>query len=260
MQEIVNVQRASYAKYEELLLKKSALRKEALGWERDYTRVFGGLVIEIFNEKIQCVKKKKAISFCQVAINRGRAVTKEEIEKYVEEESKKYQETLDSMIEEHKAAKAAGSVTELEFLTIKKIYRKLVKLIHPDLNPNFAGNEKFQELWFQIVVAYNGNDLKSLQELETLVAKALEQSGLGVEKIEIPDIEKKTADVEEEIKTIKETDPYQYQFLLLDPDAVAEKKKQMENELKEYKEYANHLDRILEGMLKDGVPIVWETN
>ena len=80
-------------------------------------------MIEIFNEKIQCVKKKKAISFCQVAINRGRAVTKEEIEKYVEEESKKYQETLDSMIEEHKAAKAAGRVTELEFLTIKKRYR-----------------------------------------------------------------------------------------------------------------------------------------
>ena len=164
------------------------------------------------------------------------------------------------MIEEHKAAKAAGSVTELELLTIKKIYHKLVKLIHPDLNPNFAGNEKFQELWFQIVVAYNGNDLNSLQELENLVAKALEQSGQNVEKIEILDIEKKIADVEEEIKTIKETDPYQYQFLLLDPDAVAEKKKQLEEELRQYKEHANQLDQILKGMLEDGVPIIWETN
>lgn len=260
MKEIVKVQKASYAKYEELLLQKSALEKEALIWEQNYVRVFGELIIEIFNEKIKCIKKKKAISFCQAAINRGRAVTEEKIEKCVEEESRRYQKTLDSMIEEHKAAKAAGSVTELELLTIKKIYHKLVKLIHPDLNPNFAGNEKFQELWFQIVVAYNGNDLNSLQELENLVAKALEQSGQNVEKIEILDIEKKIADVEEEIKTIKETTPYQYQFLLLDPNAVAEKKKQLEEELRQYKEHANQLDQILKGMLEDGVPIIWETN
>lgn len=102
--------------------------------------------------------------------------------------------------------------------------------------------------------------MKSLQELENLVAKALEQSGQNVEKIEILDIEKKIADVEEEIKTIKETAPYQYQFLLLDPNAVAEKKKQLEEELRQYKEHANQLDQILKGMLEDGVPIIWETN
>ncbi len=260
MKEIVKVQKASYAKYEELLLQKSALEKEALIWEQNYVRVFGELIIEIFNEKIECIKKKRAISFCQAAINRGHAVTEEKIEKCVEEESRRYQKTLDSMIEEHKATKAAGCVTELELLTIKKIYHKLVKLIHPDLNPNFADNEELQELWSQIVVAYNGNDLKSLQELENLVAKALEQSGQNVEKIEILDIEKKIADVEEEIKTIKETDPYQYQFLLLDPNAVAEKKKQLEEELRQYKEHANQLDQILKGMLEDGVPIIWETN
>lgn len=144
MKEIVKVQKASYAKYEELLLQKSALEKEALIWEQNYVRVFGELIIEIFNEKIKCIKKKKAISFCQAAINRGRAVTEEKIEKCVEEESRRYQKTLDSMIEEHKAAKAAGSVTELELLTIKKIYHKLVKLIHPDLNPNFAGTRSFR--------------------------------------------------------------------------------------------------------------------
>ena len=71
MKEIVKVQKASYAKSEELLLQKSALEKEALIWEQNYVRVFGELIIEIFNEKIKCIKKKKAISFCQAAINRG---------------------------------------------------------------------------------------------------------------------------------------------------------------------------------------------
>lgn len=93
-----------------------------------------------------------------------------------------------------------------------------------------------------------------------LVGKALESISEDQVEIEIPDIDDKISELEREIRTIMETDPYQYKFLLFDKDAVEEKKKSLEDELKQYKDYGEQLDELLNGLLSSGVSIIWEMN
>ena len=180
---------------------------------------------------------------------------------FVDEATGKLHAHLDRMVEDYKSSKETGMVTELDLLRIKKIYHKLVKLIHPDINPKVGDSKELKELWNRIVTAYNNNDLKMLQELEVLTVKAVDRLNDGKPiEIEIPDIERKIADLEEEIRTLIETDPYQYKFLLADSDAVEAKKASLSQELKAFQEYGRHLDGILADYLSSGADIKWLMN
>ena len=80
------------------------------------------------------------------------------------------------------------------------------------------------ELWYQTTVAYRGNDLQSLEELEVLVQSALEQAGGEHIEIVVPDIQNKILALETEIANIMANEPYTYKNLLNDEDAVKAKK------------------------------------
>ncbi len=79
-------------------------------------------------------------------------------------------------------------------------------------------------------------------------------------EIDIPDIEDKIAELEEDIRRLMDADPYQYKFLLSDKEAIEEKKASLAQQLKTYQEYGGQLDRILDGLLTSGVKITWEMN
>ncbi|MCC8150849.1 MAG: hypothetical protein LIO96_05210 [Lachnospiraceae bacterium] len=72
--DIIKVKNEVYGEYEELLMERDAVRKESFLWKQEYTRVFGERILQIFEKKISCIKKKKTIAFCQVAKNRGETV------------------------------------------------------------------------------------------------------------------------------------------------------------------------------------------
>ena len=70
----------------------------------------------------------------------------------------------------------------------------------------------------------------------------------------------KIAELEEEIERIMNTDPYQYRYLREDEAAVAEKKKALEEELKEYEEYSNRLEEMLNSVLGYGMTFTFRMN
>ena len=139
---------------------------------------------------------------------------------------------LDDMVKEHEDSLKADIITEKDALEIKRIYHRLVKKIHPDINPSVEGSVELMDLWNRVVVCYNCNDIKELRELEVLVAKALEDFGNCGGAVDIPNLDEKIKAIEEEITKTTETDPYQYKFLLTDADAVASKKEELNGELK----------------------------
>ena len=85
-------------------------------------------------------------------------------------------------------------------------------------------------------------------------------NALEAADLDIPDIEDKIAELETEITKIRETDPYQYKYLLENPDLVATKKAELNEELKSYEDYSNQLDKALEGIMGKGVKITWQMN
>ena len=260
MDEVTRVKNASYAYYEELLLRRDELRKEAYISQRCYTAEFGDMIITVFEKKIECIRKKKTIEYCQIAANHGKMVDQQQLRDYIQAEMQGFQNQLDDMIDDTVNAKKRGTITQFELLQIKRIYHRLAKTIHPDINPNVDASKELQDLWNRIVIAYDCNQLKEIQELEILVTAALKDAGIENSDVDIPDIADKIAELETEIKKIKETDPYMYRFLLEDPAAVKEKKEQLKEELNEYNEYSDQLEKILCDLLGNGVRFTWRMN
>ena len=86
MEEIIKSHNSSYARYEELIYRRDSLKKEAFLYHAAYVREFGDLILEIFRKKIECIRKKKAIEYCQAALNHGKSVDQAKMQEYLEKE------------------------------------------------------------------------------------------------------------------------------------------------------------------------------
>lgn len=260
MDDIIKTKNSEYSRYEELLIKRDDVKKAAFLYEREYVREFGELILEIFNLKIECIRKKKTIEFCQAALNYGKPVDEEKLQSYLKAELTALREQLNQMTEDLNNAKGGETITEAELLQVRKIYRRIVKRIHPDINPFIKDSKELQELWQRTIIAYKCNDLKDLEELEVLIFKAVSQMGDKQPDIEIPDIEERIREIEKEIEDIKSKDPYQYKYLLESEENIKEKKGMLREEKKSYEEYSSQLEAMMSKLLKSGVSFVWKMN
>lgn len=258
--EIIKVKSADYSRYEELLLTQDQLRKEARIWHGLYVKEFGELHLSLFEKQITCIKKKKLIGYYQAAINHGGVIDQTEIDAMLAKEMQEYQQKLQDMLAENDAAKKMTEISSVKLLKIKRIYHRLAKQLHPDINPMTAEVPEIMELWNAVVTAYNCNSLEDMEEAELLVNEALKKIGMDCREIEIPDLPKKIAALEEAITKIRETDPYQYKYLLEDSEAVKEKRHDLETQIKNYTEYERELDTVIDGLLNSGVKILWKMN
>lgn len=258
--EIIRVSNSSYAKYEDLLIRRDEVKKLAFQYERAYVREFGDLILEVFQLKLDSIRKKKTIEYCQIFANRGESIDQNALQAYLAKELAEYMEQLEGMIKDNEAAKNNSKVTEADMLKIKRIYHHLVKKIHPDINPLTNKHEELKGLWQRMIVAYNCNDLKEMEEIEVLVNALLDKLDLETIDITIPDIDDKIAELEKEIERITTTDPYLYKDILEDPDAIFQKKEGLRKEIKEYEDYGKQLDEILNRLLQNGVTLTWRMN
>lgn len=245
--------------YSNLLLKRDAVSKEALNYSIEYNVMFGDIIISIFEMKIECVRKKKTISYYQRAINLGGKVNSAEFQKYIKQQMADYEANLKSMIEHNNAIKETTHISEYDVQKIKKLYHKIAKQIHPDMNPQLKDIITIQELWQRVVTAYKLNQLKELEELEVLVSVALSEHDINTEDVIVPYLEDKIAELEKEIDKITSTDPYLYKFLLADVDMVSLKEKELNEELESFTKYAAQLEEVIQQMLTSGEVTIWTT-
>ena len=250
-----------YDEYEDLLLERDQLRKDASSIWIDYIQAFGQLISDVYEEKLESIKCKKTIAYYQAALNHGGVVDPEAMQQYLEREMASYYAHLKKLQEDNELCRNAKQSTSYEVQRAKVLYRRLVKLLHPDINPQTDKQESLRDLWQRVMTAYAHNDVKELSELEVLVRRALKELGGGDIRVEIPDIEEKIASLRNEIAEIKRTEPYTYRDILEDEDAAARKKKELEEELASYKKYHKELDEVIRSMTEsEGVKIRWLMN
>ncbi len=247
--DIIRVKNTSYSKYEECLLRRDNLRKEAHQYQMEYIRVFGDLITKSFEKKIECIRKKKMIAYCQRQVNMGKEVNAARLDDYIAREMAEYQQELESMIDDVKAVRNSEQISASDYEKIRKIYYKLVRMIHPDMHPELADDDIIKDYWQRIVIAYTYNQLKDLEELQLLVTSYLQKKGVEEVDIEIEDLEDKIIEVEAEIKNILDTNPYLYKWLLKDDTATKRRKQEYLDEIADYEIYSTQLDEVL-GMFK----------
>ncbi len=226
--------------YKKLVFKREKLRKDAQMYWIDYIMEFGELIEKECALKIDCIKLKKMIAFCQARKNRGETIFRAELDLYIESVMKDYNTELQTIADIRNAKKE--TVSEIDYYKLKKLYRQLATMLHPDLHPALFEHEEIVTLWERISSAYKCNDYAELQALEILAVDAVNRYEKEERVISVDNVQAKTLLLKTEINEIIHTDPYRYKELLRDADAVAEKKKELQDSIYEYELYLSELN------------------
>lgn len=236
-------------RYENLILQRDRLEKEAEQYRMEYFRIFGELITDAFQARIDCIALKKSIAFCQTKLNAGEEIDPISMQEFIDAAMLVYNAQLEELLNMTEAGNSLVPVSVTEVGEIKRIYRRVAKRCHPDICPLTAEEPELMELFQRALSAYRRNDLKALREAETLINRFLKGHGEEPGAAEIGNLPEKIADLETEIAQIIETEPYTYKTLLTDPEAIERKRGSLEAEKEEYLNYKKELQAHLESLL-----------
>ena len=131
----------------------------------------------------------------------------------------------------------------------KDLYRKIVKKLHPDMNPNVTEHEL--ELFHRAAKAYEEGDILTLQAIHDEVYGLDSEMLLQKESMEalvslMEQLLERIAKVAEEIETIKKDFPYTEKEFLDNPEAVKAKQDAIIELIQEYEKEIIRLNKILQ--------------
>lgn len=238
-----------HERYENLILQRDRLEKEAEQYRMEYFREFGELITDAFQARIDCIALKKSIAFCQAKRNAGEEIDPISLQEYVDAGMLAYQAQLKELLSLAEAGRTLVPISVLEVEEIRKIYRHIAKRLHPDICPLTVEEPELMELFQKAISAYRRNDLKAIREAETLINRFLKEHGEMAEATEIEDLPEKIGNLESEIAQIIETEPYTYKTLLENPEAIEKKHGELKAEQEEYLNYKKELQAYLESLL-----------
>ncbi len=232
-----------YKRYVRLLLEKEKIVKTNFQVQQRFIELFGDLRLEMLKVEIEIAKIKKEMEYLVRKKNRNESYDLEEMDDFVNQALEGMRAQYERMKEEQTQLKNKKMLSQEEVKEVKRLYRRLVKLVHPDLNPHQTKEQK--ELWHQLQEAYRNNDLVWLRELNVLIVFKTK----GHEEVEIEDLEDKIEVMREEIALLKEEDLYQMRELVFDEEWIEAYKEQYERERSDFEVYLRSLQKEKEKLI-----------
>ena len=209
--------------------------------EAKYMLEFGSIEYRAYEAQCTALRLKRKIELIQAKRNRQEPVSIVAIEEILDQEFASYQKQLDERISKMNEAlqwKEADALSEDEIKELNMLYRKLVKILHSDMNPDRTDAQK--ELFEHAVTAYKNGDLATLRMIDAMVGSEtlIKQSNdtteqLNEEKRRLQNLLKK---IQESIDQIKTRYPYTMKEILEDEEKTEQLRQQYEEILGQYEE------------------------
>ena len=219
----------------------------------DYILKLGALEYKAYEIECELLRYKRKIQLIQAKINRQEKINLKDIEITLDVEFAKYQEELKKKIDEVNEAlkedKGRALTTE-EISELKKLYTKIVKALHPDLNKDLTDGEK--TLFLNAVNAYKNCDLDTLRLINTMIDNHTDTSDLKSNELEEEKTRLQNAinSVLNKIEEVKNSFPYNMKDMLNNKEQVLERKTEIENTINSYKETIESYKERLKELLK----------
>lgn len=234
--------------------------------EARYLTTIGVLEHAVFKKECKYYRLIRKYEKIQAKKNIQEKYNLDEIEKELDEEFAEYLEKIREQKEKMDRASDlidAPVLTEEETIRIKKIYKKIVRELHPDLNPNASDEEV--ELLQKAIVAYKNGDLEQMEIFEVLVdeikmkkekdeslnSKRKEKNYIETLKLNIEKIETAKTKLEEKIEHIKNTYPYKLKHILEDDKARKDIIQKLKKKLETYEEYIELMTEKIREQTRD---------
>lgn len=220
--------------------------------QAEYMVKIGTLEYKVYEFECKILRIKRKIELIQMYFNRQKIVNIIEIELTLNAEFEEYQENLNEKMNEINKALERNNLDTLsdeESVEIRKLYRQIVKKLHPDLNPNVTAGEI--ELFTKAVDAYKNGDLDTLRSISMLITEISDSDSISDSmnnlKIKIEKLKNMIDLISKEIEQIKDSFPYNQKELLTNPVKLNERRQELLRILDEYK----HIYKLYETKLND---------
>lgn len=160
---ILKDQYVQYLTDREILLQCGKPQLEAL-----YMVKIGERQYELMQLQLEVKQLKRNIELSIIQLNHNQTIDWIKIEKQVQSEFKAEKERI--LQEANRIEQANFLLANLETTEntaeLRSLYRRLAKILHPDLNPNI--NQQQIELWYAVQDAYQLGNLTALRSLEII--------------------------------------------------------------------------------------------
>lgn len=221
-----------------------------------YLSKVGKLKLELLEVSIEVHRLKRKMEMIQSCLNRQSEIVIEAIEVLLEEEILQQKKKLE---EESKKLEAA-----LRYITIKpmnneeadelkKIYYRLARILHPDLNP--VQNDSMKLLWLKVSECYRRGDLEEMKLLEILAEhnEVVDSTPTVLEELKRRNevISKQILKLISEIDKIKSSFPFTYIGQLNDAGWVEEENNQSLIAIAKLRDEKAMYERTIELLLKE---------
>jgi len=235
-----------------VLERDELLYQECKNIEMKYMLSVGALEYKAYEIECVVLRLKRKIELLQAIINRQEKVILSEIEYVLDFEFAEYQEKLREQIDKVNAAMERGRgrpLTEEETRELKKLYRAIVKALHPDLHPDLDDGKI--RLFHNAVKAYEYGDLNGLKMIDAMVSEpviTIEDSD-GIDSLikEKERLTKLLQDIKDRIAEIKSEFPYTMKSLVQSHEKTEARKAELEDRIKHLNEVlAAYTERITE--------------
>lgn len=240
------------AEYDDIELKEgTAIRIE-------YTEKIGQYECKQYELYLQYEELKHKIEMVQAKINRSEEVDMAAIDKEIAGIMEGYYEKLNGMrscVAELVGYRSGAEVDVDVRANIKRIYRKLMKILHPDVLETELGFEP--ELWEKAQDAYKRNDIDTLQMIEDIVGETVNTPLEAKEESELIDMasrmELAIAGYQMKIGEIKKKFPFTEVDHLKNDAWVRARQAEIKKSIEEYQKAIPFLIAALNGLIKQEV-------
>ena len=224
-----------------VLERDELLYVECKNTEMQYMLKLGALEYKVFESQCAVLRMKRKLELIQAKRNRQEKIIMEKIEETLDDEFAQFQEQLKEQLGKMNEAidrSHAQALSDEETKELKRLYRRVVKALHPDLNPNIS--EEKQQLFLRAASAYENGDLNTLRIIDETISDPqlteMKQDAIASLRQERNRLVALLDDIKERIVKIKSEYPYTVKEILQDEQQVEQCRNQLENLLKQYKD------------------------
>ena len=223
--------------------------------ETEYMLKLGSIEYKAYEAQCAALRLKRKIDLIHAKKNRQEKIIISAIEETLDEEFAEYQKQLDEQIDKVNAAikrSKAEVLSDEENKELKKLYRKIAKALHPDINPDVS--EAQVQLFDNAVSAYKSGDLGTLRIISEMVGNnpLPEQHKDAMTQLveERERLEGLLESIRESIENIKSEYPYTMKDILEDTKKTEQKKQELESVIEQYNELISIYKAKIEEMLR----------
>ena len=216
----------------------------------------GNLEYRLYQSECIIMRLKRKVELIQMRINRQEKIDVSAIDKLLDEQFREYQQKLEEKIKKMNEAieRNNGEVlTEQQVKELKKLYRAIVKALHPDLNPSVTKQQI--KLFQNAVTAYKNGDLQTLRIINEMISNnhSEDDNTDNIEKMrnELIRLDRMISSINGDIEKIKSEYPYTMKDILFDKEQLNQKKQELKDNIDQCDELVSFYKTKIQNLLGD---------